>query len=72
MCDENSPLKYLDIDISNNFGSYDYWVIKVDSQGELLWERTYGGSGIDVAKSISVLPNKNFLNFCMHHQVLYP
>ena len=50
-----------DIDISNNFGSYDYWVIKVDSQGDLLWERTYGGSGIDVAKSISVLPNKNFL-----------
>ncbi len=50
-----------DIDISNNFGSYDYWVIKINSQGDLLWEKSYGGSGIDVANSISVLPNKNFL-----------
>ena len=50
-----------DVDISKNYGSYDYWVIKIDRKGELIWEKTFGGSGIDVANSIERLPNNNFL-----------
>jgi len=50
-----------DFDISNNFGSYDFWVIKIDKKGTLIWEKNYGGSGIDIANSIEVLPNNNFL-----------
>lgn len=42
-----------DFDINNNQGSYDFWVVKIDDSGELLWERAYGGSGIDRSYSIT-------------------
>ncbi|MBT8309425.1 MAG: hypothetical protein HKO72_09820 [Flavobacteriaceae bacterium] len=41
-----------DFDISNANGSYDYWVIKLDSSGTLIWEKALGGSGIDQARSL--------------------
>ncbi len=41
-----------DIDISSPKGSYDIWVIKISSNGDLLWERSYGGSKYDTANSI--------------------
>ncbi len=33
-------------------GGSDFWVIKLDSQGKKLWDRTYGGSEEDLAFSI--------------------
>ena len=42
-----------DYDISNTKGSYDFWVIKLSNTGELLWERSFGGSGIEIAYDIS-------------------
>ena len=30
-----------------NFGSWDYWVIKVDLNGNYVWDISYGGSGND-------------------------
>ncbi|WP_420603387.1 hypothetical protein [Flagellimonas sp.] len=41
-----------DFDIKNPNGSYDFWVIKVSDKGELLWEKSFGGSGIDKAYDI--------------------
>ena len=41
-----------DIDISSPRGSYDIWVIKLSSNGDLLWERSYGGSKYETANSI--------------------
>ena len=41
-----------DFDISNANGSYDYWVIKLDTSGNLLWEKSLGGSEIDQARTI--------------------
>ena len=34
-------------DVSNYYGSYDTWLAKIDSMGNLMWEHTYGGSNID-------------------------
>ncbi|PSR53954.1 hypothetical protein AHMF7605_10705 [Adhaeribacter arboris] len=34
-------------------GSSDFWVVKTDKDGNLLWEKTYGGSGQDEAYSIA-------------------
>ncbi|MBT8184805.1 MAG: hypothetical protein KJN76_08180, partial [Eudoraea sp.] len=42
-----------DSDISLAKGSYDFWVVKVDGKGELVWENSYGGSGIEVAYDIA-------------------
>ncbi len=35
------------LDVSGNHGSYDYWVVKLDSNGDLEWQHCYGGSDID-------------------------
>ncbi len=36
-----------DFDITDSNGSYDFWVIKIDTKGDMIWEKSYGGSGID-------------------------
>ncbi|CAL2094150.1 conserved protein of unknown function [Tenacibaculum sp. 190524A02b] len=36
-----------DVDIKNNQGTYDFWVVKIDKTGKLLWEKSFGGSQID-------------------------
>jgi hypothetical protein len=36
---------------SANFGDWDYWVLRLDEQGEVLWDRTFGGSRNDFASS---------------------
>ena len=42
----------LDVDISNPKGSYDIWTILINSYGEMIWEKSFGGSGIDQAKAV--------------------
>ena len=41
-----------DFDISEANGSYDFWVIKINPDGDLVWERSFGGSGIEISESI--------------------
>ena len=38
--------------LSKGAGETDFWVIKLDEQGKEIWDRTYGGSGDDVAFSL--------------------
>lgn len=40
---------------TNSFGAghYDFWVIKLDSTGGIEWQKTYGGTGIDVAYCVA-------------------
>lgn len=33
-----------DGDVTSNHGSYDLWVIKMDTSGNILWQQTYGGT----------------------------
>ncbi len=39
-------------DVTFNRGGFDAWVICVDTLGTIQWQRTYGGSGSDLAYSI--------------------
>ncbi|MBN8676660.1 MAG: T9SS type A sorting domain-containing protein [Chitinophagales bacterium] len=39
-------------DVEQHFGGYDWWLIQIDMFGNLLWEKTYGGSGEDWSGSI--------------------
>ena len=42
-----------DFDISDPKGSYDYWAVKVDKNGNFEWERSFGGTGIEQAQDIA-------------------
>ena len=36
----------------NSYGIYDYWVVKTDSLGDILWQKTIGGDGEEEIYSI--------------------
>jgi len=42
-----------DFDIENSRGSYDFWAVKVDKNGNFVWENSFGGTGIERAQDIS-------------------
>lgn len=48
-----------DGDISNAKGEGDYWIVKLNSQGNLLWEKSFGGKGNDNLHSIIRKPSPN-------------
>lgn len=39
-------------DVTINRGKADFWVAKLDASGTIIWQKTYGGSGWDVAKCV--------------------
>ncbi len=39
-------------DVTMNQGGLDYWVFKIDATGNLIWQKTFGGSSFDVASAI--------------------
>lgn len=50
-----------DGNISLNKGSSDFWVIKTDSIGSLIWETSLGGSGIDHAVGITATSDGGYV-----------
>ncbi len=50
-----------DFDITDSKGSYDFWVVKVSSTGEMLWQKSFGGSGIDKAYSIAKTNDNSYV-----------
>lgn len=50
-----------DFDISNSRGSYDFWVVKITNTGELVWERSFGGTGIEIAYDIAKTDSNSYL-----------
>ncbi len=51
----------VDGDISHNNGQYDVWVVKVDWEGEIIWERTFGGSDWEWASSIALTADGGYI-----------
>ncbi len=49
-----------DGDVSFNQGNHDYWVIKLNSVGNIQWQHSYGGTGEDDATSIIETTNNNY------------
>jgi hypothetical protein len=39
-------------DVSGNHGMQDFWIVKLNSVGNLIWQKSIGGSGWDYAESI--------------------
>lgn len=40
-----------------NYGGWDYWVIKLDSKGEELWQQSFGGSGDELCTTMELTPD---------------
>lgn len=50
-----------DFNISNNKGTYDFWVLKISNDGNLLWEKSFGGTKIDEPRGITNTNDGNFI-----------
>lgn len=50
-----------DGDVSENKGSYDWWVVKVNDSGEIAWQQPLGGSGDDRAYGLVEADNGEFV-----------
>lgn len=50
-----------DFDVTENFGQNDYWVVRLDASGNLLWQKSYGGSDEDIGMSIVNCEEGGFL-----------
>ena len=50
-----------DFNISNNKGQYDFWILKIDTNGTLLWEKNFGGSEIEEPRGICQTNDGNFM-----------
>ncbi|WP_143436699.1 T9SS type A sorting domain-containing protein [Hymenobacter crusticola] len=44
-----------------NWGYCDYWLLRVDEQGSLEWERRYGGESIDMLNAVTLLADGSCL-----------
>ncbi len=42
-------------------GTYDGWLVKLDANGNIEWDRTYGGSGLEHFHDILALPDGGYL-----------
>jgi len=48
-------------EVSGNHGLFDYWVVKLSVAGSIEWQRSYGGSMVDVAYSIRQTTDSGYI-----------
>ncbi|MFI5171673.1 MAG: MopE-related protein [Chitinophagales bacterium] len=49
------------IKTENSNGDADYWILKIDATGNLIWENTIGGTGTDRLNQVIELPSGDFM-----------
>ncbi|WP_136468782.1 hypothetical protein [Flagellimonas onchidii] len=50
-----------DTDITKNNGESDVWLIKIDDNGNLIWEKNYGGTLFDAARGVNLTADGGFV-----------
>ncbi len=45
----------------NNKGEEDYWIVKLNANGQKIWDKTIGGSGQDISESIIATSDGGFV-----------
>jgi hypothetical protein len=50
-----------DFDVTNSQGSYDFWVVKLSNTGDLIWQKSYGGTGIEIGYDITKTADGNYM-----------
>lgn len=48
-------------DVTNPKGDRDMWIVKINTLGDLIWQKSYGGSAFDSAHNIIELDNGNLI-----------
>lgn len=48
-------------DVTNNKGAQDFWLVKLNSVGDVLWQRVLGGPGVDLAYSVQQTADEQYL-----------
>lgn len=48
-------------DVSGNHGSYDAWVVKLDGNGNKIWQKCFGGPSFEAGTDIFQQPNGNYI-----------
>ena len=46
---------------SENFGNMDYWVVKLDNKGKIVWQKTFGGIYEDELRSIEATNDGGYI-----------
>jgi Bacterial Ig domain/Ig-like domain CHU_C associated len=39
-------------EVTGNHGNYDFWIVKLSSVGNIQWQKSFGGTNIDIARQI--------------------
>ena len=50
-----------DGDVAFNHGSSDFWLVKINADGDILWENTYGGTNYESAYAITGTQDGGFI-----------
>jgi len=48
-------------DITDNHGYYDFWLVKIDEIGQIIWQKCFGGSDYDQAASIELTRDRGYI-----------
>jgi len=60
---ETSDGGYMIAGLTSGFGAvgYDFWLVRTDANGNMLWNKTYGGAGTDIAYSLAKTSDGGFV-----------
>ncbi|WP_062697874.1 T9SS type A sorting domain-containing protein [Chryseobacterium indologenes] len=48
-------------DVTENHGNYDYWIVKLDSSGNIQWQKSLGGTNSDFANAIRQTSDNGYI-----------
>jgi len=48
-------------DVTGNHGSRDFWLLKLDDNGNLIWQKSLGGSKYETAQAVQETSDKGFI-----------
>ncbi|MDR0665109.1 MAG: hypothetical protein LBF86_06275, partial [Helicobacteraceae bacterium] len=50
-----------DGDVTENYGNYDFWIVKLNANGAIVWQKSLGGSNSDWATSIQQTKDNGYI-----------